>query len=99
MGSIVIKKTFLLAKQDPNYRGLVNRFHSMFFLATPHRGADSAQLLGNILRLSGSYGSKAYVGDLVPGSGAIQIVNDEFRHVYTGTQLWSFSRLSKRAWG
>ena len=90
MGGIVIKKTFLLAKQDPNYRKLSGRFHSMFFLATPHRGSDSAQFLSKLLRVSASHNAKAYVGDLTPNSGAIQVVNDEFRHVYQGTQLWSF---------
>ena len=33
---------------------------------------------------------KAYVSDLAPNSGALQIINDEFRHVYQGSQLWSF---------
>lgn len=33
---------------------------------------------------------KAYISDLVPNSGAIQVINDEFRHVYQGSQLWSF---------
>ena len=99
MGGIVIKKAFLLARQDPSYRSLVNRFHSMFFLATPHRGADSAQLLDNLLRLSGFYGPKAYVGDLFPGSGAIQVINDEFRNAYAGIQLWSFFETVKTSLG
>lgn len=62
----------------------------MFFLATPHRGADSAQLLDNILRLSITHNLKAYVGDLIPNSAGIQVINDEFRHAYSGIQLWSF---------
>ncbi len=33
---------------------------------------------------------KSYVSDLIPNSGAIQIINDEFRHVYQGTNIWSF---------
>ena len=66
------------------------RFHSIFFLATPHRGADSANLLDTILRLSVSHESKAYVKDLIPNSGSIQAINDEFRHVYHGSQIWSF---------
>lgn len=66
------------------------RFHSIFFLATPHRGADSAQMLNNILRVSMSHESKAYVNDLIPNSGAIQAINDEFRHVYQGSHLWTF---------
>ena len=90
MGGVVIKKAFLLAKQDPQYHSLARRFHSMFFLATPHRGADSAQLLRNIIKLSILHSEKAYVADLIPNSGAIQVINDEFRHVYQGVRLWSF---------
>lgn len=66
------------------------RFHSIFFLATPHRGADIAQVLNNILRVSMLHESKAYVNDLIPNSGVIQAINDEFRHVYQGSHLWSF---------
>ena len=90
MGGIVIKKAFLLAKQDPNLHGLAARFHSIFFLATPHRGADSVQLLENMMRISGTLNPKAYVSDIKPNSGVTQSINDEFRHVYQGTQLWSF---------
>ena len=90
MGGVVIKKAFLLAKQDPQYNSLARRFHSMFFLATPHRGADSAQLLRNMIKLSMIHGQKSYVADLMPNSGAIQVINDEFRNAYQGVQLWSF---------
>lgn len=37
-----------------------------------------------------SHESKAYVNDLIPNSGAIQAINDEFRHVYQGSHIWSF---------
>ena len=90
MGGVVIKKMLMLAKQDPAHRGLANRVHSMFFLATPHRGADSAQLLSNILKITVSHGSKSYVDNLVPKSEAIQVINDEFRNIYGSIQLWSF---------
>jgi len=90
MGGVVIKKAFLLSQQDPQYHSLGGRFHSMFFLATPHRGADSAQLLRNVIKLSFIHSEKSYVADLIPNSGAIQVINDEFRHAYQGLHLWSF---------
>ena len=90
MGGIIIKKMLLLARQDPCHHKLASRIHSMFFLATPHRGADSAQLLTNMLKIAVLHGSKPYVDSLVPKSDAIQVINDGFRHAYQGIQLWSF---------
>ncbi|PGH13280.1 hypothetical protein AJ80_06390 [Polytolypa hystricis UAMH7299] len=90
MGGIVIKKAYLLAKQDPNFLHIAKRFHTIFFLATPHRGADSAAMLKNILRIPGLYGSKDYVDELVPGSMTLQVINDGFRHEDKDLRLWSF---------
>ncbi|KKZ66263.1 hypothetical protein EMCG_08034 [[Emmonsia] crescens] len=42
MGGLVIKQTLLLAKQDPSCSEIAARIHTLFFLATPHRGADMA---------------------------------------------------------
>ncbi|KAK9418518.1 putative GPI inositol-deacylase [Seiridium unicorne] len=87
MGGLVVKKAYLLATRDPLYLGTASRIHSLYFLGTPHRGADSAQLLSSILSLKGT---KAFVKDLVPGSGTLQAINDEFRHVCKEIQVWSF---------
>ncbi|KAL3427212.1 hypothetical protein PVAG01_00721 [Phlyctema vagabunda] len=90
MGGLVSKKAYLLAKRDPIYRDLATRFNSMMFLGTPHRGADSARLLSSVLRSSILHGSKTFVADLIPNSGALQEINDEFRHVHGNLHLWSF---------
>lgn len=90
MGGIVTKKALLLAKQDPTYANIANRIHSMFFLATPHRGANIAELLNKVLRVTPGQGSKAYVDSLLPNAEAVQAINDHFRHVSEGIHLSSF---------
>ena len=93
MGGLVIKKAYMLAKQGKAYETLTKRFHTIYFLATPHRGSDSAKLLNNILHIA--YSSRAYVADLERGSEAIQSINDEFRNYSTDIGLWSFYETQK----
>lgn len=93
MGGLVIKKAFMLAKADAAYEKIIKRFHTMFFLATPHRGSDAARLLKNVLQIA--YSSRAYVEDLVRNSGAIQSINDEFRKHSADIGLWSFYETQK----
>lgn len=93
MGGLVIKKAYMLAKQDSDCEPLAARFHSILFLATPHRGSDSAKLLSNILQAAHS--SRAYVTDLKRSSGTIQIINDEFRNYSSGINLSSFYETQK----
>lgn len=87
MGGLVMKKAYVLAKQDAVHKALAGRFAAFYFLATPHRGADSARMLKNLLRV---VYDRPYIGDLEPNSGAIQVINDEFRHFSAGLELWSF---------
>lgn len=70
------------------FQDLVPRFDTIFFLATPHRGADAARVLGNLLRVS--HGTRAYLADLEKDSRATQSINDEFRHWADRISLWSF---------
>ncbi|KAJ5818486.1 hypothetical protein N7474_004077 [Penicillium riverlandense] len=87
MGGLVMKKACILAKQDAVHKALAGRFAAFYFLATPHRGADSAKTLKNLLKVAYD---RAYVDDLEPNSGAVQVINDEFRHFSAGIELWSF---------
>ena len=93
MGGLVIKKAYMLARQGAAQHALTERFHTMYFLATPHRGSDSAKLLNNILHFA--YSSRAYVADLERGSGAVQSINDEFRNYSIDVDLWSFYETQK----
>ncbi|KAF6235862.1 hypothetical protein HO173_006058 [Letharia columbiana] len=93
MGGLVIKKAYMLARQGAAYKDLAERVHTICFLATPHRGSDSAKLLNNILHFA--YSSRAYVADLERGSGAVQSINDEFRNYSADVNLWSFYETQK----
>ncbi|OBT74634.1 hypothetical protein VF21_06396 [Pseudogymnoascus sp. 05NY08] len=93
MGGIVIKKAYLLAREDPDLRDLALRIHSLYFLATPHRGSHLAKTLSNILQVSFgpvSYGPKPFLGELNRTSETIISINDSFRHFSEDLQLWSF---------
>ncbi|KAI9688304.1 MAG: hypothetical protein M1820_010273, partial [Bogoriella megaspora] len=88
MGGIVIKKAYILARQDPSFDDIAQRFHSFYFLATPHRGSDLTKTLTNILKVT--FGQKPYVNDLERNSSTIAMVNDTFRHYASDVKLWSF---------
>jgi WD40 repeat protein/pimeloyl-ACP methyl ester carboxylesterase len=92
MGGLVMKKAYILAKQDAVQKQLSGRFAAFYFLATPHRGSDSAKMLKNLLKLAFD---RAYIGDLEPNSEAVQVINDEFRHFSAGLELWSFYETQK----
>ncbi|KAL2041613.1 hypothetical protein N7G274_005397 [Stereocaulon virgatum] len=78
VGGLVIKKAYMLAKQGAAYQTLAARFHTIYFLATPHRGSDSARFLNNILPMANT--SCAYVTDLERGSRARPSINYEVRN-------------------
>lgn len=86
----------MIAKEDQDYHGLAERFHSIYFLATPHRGADLAGMLDAILRVSYP---KTFVPELKPNSEAIMTINDSFRHVGRQLHLWSFYEKHKTSFG
>jgi hypothetical protein len=91
MGGLVIKKAYMIAREDPLYNALGERFHTMIFLGTPHRGSGLAKVLNYSLKsVLMPYGSKAYVDDLKDDSIMLQLINDGFRHVSGNLQLRSF---------
>lgn len=88
MGGLVIKKAFILARQIQDFESLARRVRTIFFLATPHRGSDLAQLLSKFLNFSS--GARPFVTDLHRNSLATQAINDEFPHHCKDLQLYSF---------
>lgn len=88
MGGCVAKKAYILARQDQSARDFAERFHSIVFLATPHRGSDMASLLQTLL--SATLSKKPFVQDLKPNSAALSEINSSFRHYAKDLRLWSF---------
>ncbi|KAL2041702.1 hypothetical protein N7G274_005486 [Stereocaulon virgatum] len=99
MGGLVIKKAYILAQQQDNCHNLASRMRCTFFLATPHRGSDSASLLNNILRSSGAMSARPYIEDLGRNSVSLQNINEEFRHYAERLNLWSFYETLKTSFG
>jgi pimeloyl-ACP methyl ester carboxylesterase len=100
MGGLVVKKAFLLGKQDDQFADIVANVHGVIFLATPHRGAQHATTLNNILA-STPLGPppKAYVNDLGLQSNALQEINEQFRHCCDKLSLVSFFETLKTSFG
>ncbi|KAH8589976.1 hypothetical protein B0O99DRAFT_315745 [Bisporella sp. PMI_857] len=92
LGGIVAKKAFMSAREDSDFRELADRIHTIYFLATPHRGANLAKTLESILKVSYP---KSYVPELRPNSETIASINDSFRHVGKHLNLWSFYEKQK----
>ena len=88
MGGLVIKKAYNQARQSAAYESLANRVHSIYFLATPHSGSDSAKLLSDILQFASI--PREYVAELKRDSGTIQTISDDFRNYERDLDLWSF---------
>lgn len=88
MGGCVVKKAYILARQDTTCKALAERVHSMFFLGTPHRGSDLAGTLQSILMVA--WGTKPFVNDLLPNCSTLTEINDTFRHYAADLRLWSF---------
>jgi hypothetical protein len=89
MGGLVFKKAFLLSQHNPAYQSLGQRFHTVYFLATPHYGADSAQFLKAMLKATLG-GDHPYLSDITQDSPTTQSINDEFRHHASKLRIYSF---------
>lgn len=97
MGGLVIKRAYIIARQREEYQALAGRVKAIFFLATPHRGADLAQLLTRILNVSP--GARPFVKDLHRNSVATQSINEEFPQYSQDLRLYSFYETLPMAYG
>lgn len=84
----MIKRAYIMARQKEGYEKVSQRVKAILFLATPHRGADLAQLLTKVLNVSS--GARPFVKDLHRNSLATQSINEEFPQYCQNLQLYSF---------
>lgn len=100
MGGLVVKKAFLLCKQDMQFADIAATFYGIIFLATPHRGAQSASTLNNILSsLPLGPPSKSYVAELQLHSNTLFEINEQFRHHCHDLALMSYFETEKTSIG
>ena len=93
----MIKRAYIIARQKEEYQALARRIRAIFFLATPHRGADLAQVLSRILNVSP--GARTFVKDLHRNSLATQSINEEFPQYSQDLRLYSFYETLPMAFG
>jgi pimeloyl-ACP methyl ester carboxylesterase len=100
MGGLVVKKACILGKHDREFAGIISQVYGIVFLGTPHRGAQYAKTLNNILSITPVGGPpKAYVADLDTLSGTLQDINEQFRIICEGFALVSFFETLKTSFG
>ncbi|KAK2808480.1 hypothetical protein FQN50_004688 [Emmonsiellopsis sp. PD_5] len=88
MGGLVIKKMYIIARQNKLYEAVARRIRAIYFVATPHSGSLSSELLLGLFHAA--FGSRSYVTDLEQGSAAIQYINQRFCLYSKDIDLWSF---------
>ncbi|KAF8433173.1 WD40-repeat-containing domain protein [Terfezia claveryi] len=76
---------------DKRIRDISTKISGIIFLGTPHRGSSQAKMLNSLVSLLGRGGSgRAYLKDLTVNSALLQMLNDDFRHLATRINLFSF---------
>ena len=90
VGGLIAKKAYLLAQQDPSCRHIADRCRSMIFLATPHRGSDTALTLNRYLKAMYVPTPNPFIADMERDSPSVRTINEEFRHVALRLKLYSF---------
>ena len=100
MGGLVVKKAYVLGRNDSQYAHIISKTYGIMFLATPHRGAHYAKILNNILSTAPlGLPPKAYVDDLDTQSRALQDINEQFRTLCGDLSLVSFFETLKTSFG
>ncbi|RPB25116.1 WD40 repeat-like protein [Terfezia boudieri ATCC MYA-4762] len=94
MGGLVVKRACVKASGDGDkrIREISAKINGIIFFGTPHRGSSQAKMRNSLVSLLGRGGSgRAYLKDqLNVNSALLQMLNDDFRHLATRINLFSF---------
>ena len=84
-------QAYMLGQNNPDFCDIVKRVKAVLFLSTPHRGTNLAITLNRILSVSfAGHTQKQYISDLSKNSGALEDLNENFRHVALRLRVFSF---------
>lgn len=85
-----MKEAYMQGQADPAYEDIIKAVSSIIFLSTPHRGANLAEMLNRILKVSFVTNPMQFIAELASGSQTLQKLNEQFRHVAPKLQIVSF---------
>jgi pimeloyl-ACP methyl ester carboxylesterase len=89
LGGLIVKKAYLLGRNNSCYATTMLRVQAMVFYATAHHGSNLAEVLNRTL-VASSRSPKAYISDLVRNSSSIEETNEQFRYAAHELQIFSF---------
>ncbi|KAL8358944.1 hypothetical protein RB601_008177 [Gaeumannomyces tritici] len=88
MGGLVVKMAYILGRTEPQFRAVVDRISTIFFLATPHRGSTLAQTLSRVVTMV--MGTRPHVDDLIPQSTTLRSIDEDFPSLCASIDILSF---------
>lgn len=88
MGGLVVKKAYVIGRQNHHYADMLAQVGGIMFLSTPHRGSAQASTLKTLL--AATLGSqKTYISELKNNSTSIEDINEQFRDACEHLELVS----------
>ncbi len=80
-----------MGQNDSDYKQIISSVKSIIFLSSPHRGTNLVDILNRILSVSiFNHSPKEYLSELSRNSPALEELNEQFRHVASSLEIFSF---------
>ncbi|RMZ87067.1 hypothetical protein DV736_g5706, partial [Chaetothyriales sp. CBS 134916] len=89
LGGAVVKAAIANARETMKLQELSRRFHTILFLATPHRDGNNRAMLLSILQSCNTSSKIDYI-DADPNTTVVQDINEHFYSNLQDLGIWSF---------